>query len=203
MLRVLDANPAAPVSDVKIVGIAGSLRAGSYARSLLRAAGDHLPANADLTIWEGLGDIPLFNEDLESGPVPTAVGDMREIVTSSHAVLIVTPEYNQSVPGVLKNALDWASRPYGKSVITGKAIAAVGTSPLPTGAASALADVVRVLTALKADVVDATLTVPAVQSRFDEAGRIADVELATRISDLFVTVVSAVVAKPEILEASA
>lgn len=194
-----------PFIHVKVAGISGSLRGASYARALLRATIDHLPPNVDLSIWEGVGGIPLFNEDLEGGPVPSAVADLREIIATSDAVLIVTPEYNQSIPGVLKNALDWASRPFGQSVITGKPIAVVGTSPLPTGAASAVSDVVRVISALKADVIDAELTIPAVHTRLDEEGRIADPELATRIGELLARVAEAVVSatEPEPLEATA
>jgi chromate reductase, NAD(P)H dehydrogenase (quinone) len=202
-MRVNEPDQTAPMPRVKIAGIAGSLRGGSYARSLLYAAEDLLPSNVDLAVWEGLGDVPLFNEDLESGPVPSGVADMRETVAASDAVLIVTPEYNQSVPGVLKNALDWASRPYGQSVLTGKPIAVVGTSPLPTGAGSALADVERVVRVLRADVVEAELTIPAVHTRFDDEGHIADAELATRMGQLFTRVVDAVVREPQPLEAIA
>ncbi len=78
----------------------------------------------------------MFDEDLESGPAPAAVADMRALIERSDAVLVVTPEYNQSIPGVLKNALDWASRPYGQTVFKDKPVAVVGTSPLPSGGAS-------------------------------------------------------------------
>ena len=131
---------------VEIAAIAGSLRARSWARSLLRAAIDHLPSNVGLTIWEGLGLVPPFNEDLEGGPESFGVADMRQLIGTSDALLIGTPEYNRSIPGVLKNALDWASRPYGPSALIGKPVAVVGTSPLPSAGASALSDVRKLLT---------------------------------------------------------
>jgi chromate reductase, NAD(P)H dehydrogenase (quinone) len=173
---------------VEIVGIAGSLRAASWARRLLRASAQSLPANVEVTVFEGLGEVPLFNEDLESGPAPAAVAEMRQLIECSDAVLVVTPEYNRSIPGVLKNALDWASRPYGQTVLADKPVAVVATSPLPSGGASALSDVERVLSVIGADVVEAQLTVPQVHSRFDTDGRISDPELAARIEELLVKV---------------
>jgi len=173
---------------VEIAAIAGSLRAASWARALLRAATELLPDNVRLTIWDGLGEVPPFNEDLESGPVPSAVADMRELIQRCDALLIATPEYNRSVPGVLKNALDWASRPYGQTVLKSKLVAVVGTSPLPSGGASALSDVERVLTLLGAEVVDADLAIGLVHSRIDAEGRLSDPELAARITDLLVKV---------------
>jgi chromate reductase len=169
---------------VEIAGVAGSLRAASWARTLLRATAMVLPAHVGLTVWDGLGGVPLFNEDLEGGPTPPAVAAMRELVARSDGLLIVTPEYSQSIPGVLKNALDWASRPYGQSVLIGKPVAAVGTSPLPTGAASALADVKKVITLLGAEVVEAELAVAGVHARFDADGMISDPDLAAQMEGL-------------------
>jgi chromate reductase, NAD(P)H dehydrogenase (quinone) len=178
----------ATTARVEIAGIAGSVRAASWARSLLRASATRLPDNVGLVVWEGLEAVPPFNEDLESGPVPPAVADLRQVIQSSHALLIATPEYNTSIPGVLKNALDWASRPYGSSVLKCKPVAAIGTSPLPTGGASALSDLQRVLAGIGADVVEADLSVPLVYNRFDAQGRISDSELAARISRLLAKV---------------
>ena len=114
----------------------------------------------------------------------TAATDNR-----SDALLIATPEYNTSIPGVLKNALDWASRPYGESVLENKPVVAIGTSPLPTGAASALSDLQRVLTAVHAQVIEAELAIPQVHTRIDAQGRIPDPELAARIRQLVIKVV--------------
>jgi chromate reductase len=182
-------------APIEIAAIAGSLRAGSWARALLRAAGNGLPANVRLTIWDGLASVPPFNEDLESGPTPSAVADLRELIRQSDALLIATPEYNRSIPGVLKNALDWASRPYGATVLKGKPVAAFGTSPLPTGGASALSDLERVLTGIGADVVAADLVVPQVHTRIDAEGGISDPELADGVMQLLIKVAGYAVAR--------
>src|SRR4030095_5785175 len=100
-------------TPVRILGIAGSLRRGSYNRSALRAATQLLPPGASLDVFE-LDGIPGFNQDEEKKP-PAKVADLKRRVREADAILIVTPEYNYSVPGVLKNAIDWASRPYGDS----------------------------------------------------------------------------------------
>jgi chromate reductase, NAD(P)H dehydrogenase (quinone) len=170
---------------VEVAAIAGSLRSASWARSLLRAAAYRQPINVHVTVWDGLGAVPLFNEDTED-PVPAGVAEMRRLIEGSDALLIATPEYNQSVPGVLKNALDWASRPYGKSVLTGKPVAVVGTSPLPSGAASALSDVHDVLSILRADVVRSELAIGQIHTRIDADGEISDPELAARVTELLV-----------------
>jgi chromate reductase, NAD(P)H dehydrogenase (quinone) len=175
-------------THVHVAAIAGSLRAAAWSRSLLRAAAKQLPPDVELTIWEGLGAVPPFNEDLESGLAPFAVAHLREFIRSADALMIATPEYNGSIPGVLKNALDWGSRPYGDSVLKNKPVAAVGTSPLPRGGASALADLQKVLSALGADVVEAELAIPHVHTRIDGGGAISDPELADRVKELLVKV---------------
>jgi chromate reductase, NAD(P)H dehydrogenase (quinone) len=172
-------------TQVEIVGIAGSRRSASWARSLLRAAANRPPVNVRVTLWDGLAAVPSFNEDAED-PVPAGVAEMRDLIERSDALLIATPEYNQAIPGVLKNALDWASRPLGASVLTDMPVAVVGTSPLPSGAASALSDVQEVLSALRAEVVEADLAVGQVHTRIDAAGKISDPELAARVTELLV-----------------
>ncbi len=143
-----------------------------------------------LSIWDGLEAVPPFNEDTECGPVPPAVAELRHVLAKADAVLIATPEYNTSIPGVLKNALDWASRPYGNSVMSNKPVAAVGTSPTPRGGASALSDLQRVLTAMGAQVVEAELAIPQVHTRLDAEGAISDPDLAARVRQLLVKVVT-------------
>jgi len=191
----LDADDTAPI---EIAAIAGSLRSASWARLLLRATMNHRPANVSLTVWEGLGAVPLFNEDAED-PVPGGVTEMRQLIESSDALLIATPEYNQAIPGVLKNALDWASRPYGRSVLTDKPVAVVGTSPLPSGAVSALGNVRDVLSILRAEVVGSDLAVGQVHTRINAEGEISDPDLAARITELLVKLTdSARAGRPEI-----
>jgi chromate reductase len=112
--------------DVRILGIAGSLRAGSYNRAALRAAGALLPAGASLSAF-GLEDIPPYNQDAETA-LPPAVSELKRRIREADSLLFVTPEYNFSVPGVLKNAIDWASRPLGDNAWAGKPAAIMGAS---------------------------------------------------------------------------
>jgi len=111
---------------VQILGVAGSLRAGSYNRAALRAAGSLVPAGASLSTF-GLEDIPPYNQDAET-TLPPAVSELKRAIRQADAVLLVTPEYNFSVPGVLKNAIDWASRPAGDNAWEGKPAAIMGVS---------------------------------------------------------------------------
>ena len=113
-------------NPVRILGIAGSLRRGSYNRAALHAAVQLVPQNAALEVFE-LDGIPGFNQDEEQNP-PAKVAELKQHVRNADAIVIVTPEYNYSVPGVLKNAIDWASRPYGDSAWNGKPVAIMGAS---------------------------------------------------------------------------
>ncbi|MBA2503937.1 MAG: NAD(P)H-dependent oxidoreductase, partial [Pyrinomonadaceae bacterium] len=111
---------------VRILGIAGSLRRESYNRAALRAAAQLLPNDATLEIFE-LDGIPIYNQD-EEGQLPSKVAELKARIRAADALLIATPEYNYSIPGVLKNAIDWASRPYGDSAWSGKPAAIMGAS---------------------------------------------------------------------------
>ncbi len=119
-----------------VLGIAGSLRKDSYKRKALRVAQQLAPDGMKIEIFEHLADIPPFNQDVEANP-PAAVAELKQRIRAADAVLIVTPEYNYSVPGVLKNAIDWASRPYGDSAWKGKPVAIMGASPGTLGTARA------------------------------------------------------------------
>jgi chromate reductase len=167
-----------------VLGIAGSLRRGSVNRALLAAAGHELPNGAHLVVWDGLAGLPPFDQDAEVGPVPPAVADLRSALAAADAVLIATPEYNGSVPGVLKNAVDWASRPHGDAALAGKPTAVVGAGPGPTGAAAAQADLVRVLGRAGAVVAAGPLPVPAAFRAFGDDGRLLDPERRTALGDL-------------------
>lgn len=112
---------------MKILGIAGSLRRESYNRLLLRAATELAPEGATIEVFEGLDQIPPFNQDDEANPHPK-VAELKQRIRSADAILLVTPEYNYSVPGVLKNAIDAASRPYGDSAWNGKPVAVMGAT---------------------------------------------------------------------------
>lgn len=123
------------MSEIKILGIAGSLRKGSYNRGLLRAAKEFVPSGASLEIFE-LHGIPVFSEDDEGSP-PEKVTEFKKKIREADAILFATPEYNYSIPGGLKNAIDWASRPYGDSAWLGKPVAVMGASIGRMGSARA------------------------------------------------------------------
>jgi chromate reductase len=119
-------NPSGTPKPLNILGIAGSLRRDSYNRAALRGARELVPDGAKLDIFE-LNGIPCFNQDDELQP-PAKIIELKTQVRAADAILFVTPEYNYSIPGVLKNAIDWASRPYGDSAWTGKPVAVMGAS---------------------------------------------------------------------------
>lgn len=121
---------------MKVLAFAGSLRAASYNRALLRAAVDLAPEGLAVTIHE-LAELPLFNDDLDVDGGPAPVAAFRSAIAAADALLIATPEYNHGPSGVIKNALDWASRPPGKSVLAGKPVTVIGASPGAVGAARA------------------------------------------------------------------
>ena len=144
---------------MRVLGITGSLRRDSYNHALLREAAERLPAGAELVEFEGLGDIPPYDADLETEATPAAVAELRRAMREADAVIIATPEYNHSIPGVLKNALDWASRPAGKSALTGTPAAVVGASTGMFGAVWAQAETRKVLGALGGRVLETELPV--------------------------------------------
>jgi chromate reductase len=168
---------------MRILGISGSLRRGSHNRRLLRAAGAELPPGADLVEWDGLGALPIFDEDLEDSP-PAAVREFLAAVEGADALLIATPEYNASVPGGLKNALDWASRPFPDNVLRKKPSAVIGASTGLFGAVWAQAEVRKALKASGAHVLESELPVGMADGAFDDEDRLADPELAARLGDV-------------------
>jgi len=181
---------------MRILGISGSLRRGSHNRRLLRAAGDALPPGVDLVEWEGLAGLPAFDEDLESTP-PEPVRDFLDAVEEADALLIATPEYNASLPGALKNAIDWASRPFPDNVLRDKPSAVVGASTGLFGAVWAQAEVRKTLKASGAHVLESELPVGMADSAFDADGALADPELAERLHDLVLDLVREVAAPVE------
>ena len=128
----------APKQPLTILGIAGSLRRGSYNRGLIRAAIQLAPAGTEV-VSHDLGDLPLYNADVEAQGDPQPVARLKRAIAAADALLIATPEYNHCVPGVLKNAIDWASRPARNSVLTGKSVAIIGASTGGGGTARAQA----------------------------------------------------------------
>ena len=168
---------------MRILGIAGSVRRGSHNRKLLRAAGAVLPPGAKLVEWEGLASLPIFDQDLETDP-PANVRELLDAIDEADALLIATPEYNSSLPGGLKNALDWASRPFPDNVLRQKPSAVIGSSTGLFGAVWAQAEVRKVLKASGADVIENELPVGMADSAFTEDGDLADPELTARLGDV-------------------
>jgi chromate reductase, NAD(P)H dehydrogenase (quinone) len=144
---------------MRVLGISGSLRRDSYNTALLRAAAERLPGGAELVEFDRLRDVPAYDEDAELEATPAVVEELRAAVRDADAVLIATPEYNHSIPGQLKNALDWVSRPAGKSALNGKPAAVIGASTGMFGAVWAQAELRKVLGAMGGRVVESELPV--------------------------------------------
>jgi chromate reductase len=168
---------------MRILGISGSLRRGSHNRTLLRAARAELPTWVELVEWDGLAGLPAFNEDLEGAP-PASVRAFLAAVAGADALLIATPEYNASVPGALKNALDWASRPFPGNVLYRKPALVIGASTGLFGAVWAQAEVRKTLVASGAIVLDAELAVGGADAAFGADASLADRRLRTRLRAL-------------------
>jgi chromate reductase len=164
---------------MRVLAISGSLRRDSHNTSLLQAAAAELPHGAELELYAELGEIPPYNED--SASVPASVERLREAIRSADAVLISTPEYNHSIPGVLKNALDWASRPFPDSSLRAKPAAVLGASTGSFGAVWAQAELRKVLGATGARVIDEELPVGIAAEAFAEDGRLRDEKLRARL----------------------
>jgi chromate reductase len=158
-------------SHVRILGIAGSLRRGSYNQAALRAARLLVPENSEIDLFE-LDGIPMFNEDDEKRP-PLSVVELKKRIRSADAVLIVTPEYNYSIPGVLKNAIDWAARPRGNSAWSRKPAAIMGASLGAIGTARAQQHLRQIFAALNLFLLNTPEVVIAdAAHRFDETGNL-------------------------------
>jgi chromate reductase len=153
------------MSELRVLAVSGSLRRGSYSTGLLRAADENAPEGIAVELFQGLDLIPAFNQDLEHDP-PEPVRELDALIDAADALLIATPEYNGSIPGVLKNALDWASRPHGEAGLTGKPVAVIGSSPSPFGAAWAQEHLRRALALSGAVVLEQELKIGRVDERF-------------------------------------
>ncbi len=158
---------------ITIAGIAGSLRHGSYNKAALRAAAELAGPDAELTIIE-LSDIPSFNQDREANP-PSSVGELKLAIRGADAILFATPEYNFSIPGVLKNAIDWASRPYGDSAWDAKPTAVMGASVSPIGTARAQYHLRQILSYLNMFTINRPeVLITGAAAKFDSAGHLTD-----------------------------
>jgi chromate reductase len=166
---------------MRILAISGSLRRDSHNARLLRAAAELLPPGVELELYDGLKQVPPFDQDDEASPAPE-VHELRDAIESADAVLIATPEYNSSIPGVLKNALDWASRPKAEAALLNKPAGVIGASPSMFGAVWAQAELRKVLSASGARVLDAELAVAAAHEAFNDDDAPVDAELGEALS---------------------
>jgi chromate reductase len=181
---------------MKILGISGSLRADSYNTRLLRAAAELLPREVELELWSDLKAVPPYDEDDDVQPAPAAVAELRAAIADADAVLFATPEYNASIPGVLKNALDWVSRPLKSNPLRNKPVAVVGASTGAFGAVWSQAELRKVLASIGARVVEGDVAVGHAPSRFDEHGRLADEQLLEQLIEVVAALISEVAPVP-------
>jgi chromate reductase, NAD(P)H dehydrogenase (quinone) len=181
---------------MRILAVSGSLRESSFNTSLLRAALEAAPESVELELWEGLGELPLYDEDLEAD-TPESVRRLRDDWAAADAILFATPEYNGSVPGGLKNAVDWASRPRLEGVLRNKPVAVIGASTGQFGALWAQQDLKRILGIAGARVVGTEIPVSRAHERFDAESRLLDGEVFDQLRLHLTTLASEAVVAPE------
>lgn len=179
------------MSEVKILGIVGSLRAGSFNRKLLNNAVQMVPAGAKLELYD-LHGIPVFSEDDEKIP-PAKVNEFKQRIRASDAIVFATPEYNYSIPGGLKNAIDWASRPYGDSAWMGKPAAIIGASIGRMGSARAQYHLRQVCVFLQVEVLNSPeVMISNAQDQFDVSGKLTHESSREALAELLKALVERV-----------
>jgi chromate reductase len=170
--------------DLEVLGIAGSLRSGSFNKLLLRAAAEEAPEGMRISTFD-LAEIPFYNRDIEDAGDPEPVRELKEAIAEADGLLIATPEYQYGIPGALKNALDWASRPPGDSALNGKPVAIMGASPGMTGTARAHLQLRQTLQYNEARmVIRPEVLVAGARSKFDDYGRLTDDTASELIGEL-------------------
>ena len=169
---------------MKVLGISGSLRRESYNTSLLRSAAELFDEDVEFVLWDGLKAVPPYDADDDTENAPAAVAAVRSAIAGADAVLFATPEYNSSIPGQLKNGLDWVSRPLATNALRNKPVAVVGASAGAFGAVWAQAELRKVLAAIGARVVDGDVAVGHAPTRFNEQGRLIDDDLREQLAEV-------------------
>ncbi|HET9120709.1 MAG TPA: NADPH-dependent FMN reductase [Solirubrobacterales bacterium] len=169
---------------MRVLAISGSLRRDSHNTALLRTAAELLPPSVELEFFDGLKLVEPYDQDDDTGRGPEGARRLRDAISSADAVLIASPEYNSSIAGVLKNALDWASRPKGNNALWGKPAAVVGASTGMFGAVWAQAEARKVLSASGARVIDTDLPVGHAEEAFGDDGKLAEIELRDRYTEI-------------------
>ncbi|MFE6287203.1 NADPH-dependent FMN reductase [Streptomyces sp. NPDC057877] len=172
--------------SVQILVLVGSLRSGSHNRQLAEAAVKLAPEGADVRLYDGLAEIPFYNEDIDvEGTVPPAAARLRVAADSADALLLVTPEYNGTIPAVLKNAIDWLSRPYGSGALTDKPVAVVGTAFGQYGGVWAQDEARKAVGIAGGKVLeDVKLSIPGSVTRFAETHPADDAEIAAQLAEV-------------------
>ncbi|GGW46555.1 FMN reductase [Streptomyces lucensis JCM 4490] len=172
--------------SVRILALVGSLRAGSHNRQLAEAAVKLAPEGAEVVLYEGLADVPFYNEDIDvEGGVPAAAAALREAARGADAFLFFSPEYNGTIPAVLKNAIDWLSRPYGAGAFGGKPVAVVGTAFGQYGGVWAQDDTRKAVGIAGGKVIeDIKLSIPGSVTRFAETHPVDDAEVAAQLTEV-------------------
>lgn len=171
---------------MKILAMSGSLRRDAHSTVLARAAAELAPDGVEVTLYEDLGSIPGFNQDLEPDSVPEAVEDLRRRIEGADALLVVTPEYNASAPGALKNAIDWASRPHGSSALVGRPAAIISSSPMPFGGVWANQQIRKAFSITGTPAVETELAIGKIDGKIDRDGRLEDEATREQIAMLLV-----------------
>lgn len=161
------------MARLSLLGLSGSLRTGSHSTAILHALAEKLPGDTELRI-QNYAEVPLYNQDVDGPDAPPAVHALRDAIAAADGLVIVTPEYNYGLPGVLKNALDWASRPYGAAALAGKPVVTMSNSPAFTGGVRALSQLHETLLATQSLIVPRPQTVIGEVHKKIEDGRLAD-----------------------------
>ncbi|WP_128374667.1 NAD(P)H-dependent oxidoreductase [Streptomyces cavernae] len=172
--------------SVRILALVGSLRAGSHNRQLAEAAIKHAPEGVEIDLYEGLADVPFYNEDIDTeAGLPAAAAKLREAAAGADAFLLFSPEYNGTIPAVLKNAIDWLSRPYGVGALSGKPVAVVGTAFGQFGGVWAQDETRKAAGIAGAAVLeDVKLSIPGSVTRFAETHPADDTEVVTGLTQV-------------------
>jgi chromate reductase len=169
---------------MRVLGLSGSLRRDSHNRALLRAAAAELRPDAELVEWDRIAELPAYDEDLDTALAPESVRALREALADADAILVATPEYNASLPGALKNALDWASRPHATNPLRGKPAAVVGASTGLFGAVWAQAEARKVLATIGANVLERDLPIGQAHDAWAPDGTLLDPDLRAALGDI-------------------
>jgi chromate reductase len=185
---------------VRVLAIPGSLRNDSHNAKLLYNAARLFPEDVVLDLWSGLKHVPAYDEDDDGVDAPAAVTELREAIAAADAVLIATPEYNHSIPGALKNAFDWVSRPIATNPMRNKPVAVIGASTGAFGGVWSQAELRKVMGALGARVLDVELALPHADENFDAEGRLIDAGYVRQLHDVVNAICVAVERRAEIAD---